>query len=395
MKRLNVVRIALILAVVMMFTSFCFEAEAASPKKDITAIIFNVDKKYVGFPTIKLSNTPGVTIGKVTWSCSFAELGRKKAGTKIVASIPVKAKKGFRFLHSTQGYIDGPAGSSVKFYWQNSSNGLIKITVKVHKKLTTPRLTTNKKNVSWSPVESADSYTVAVYDAVSDAKIYSDKLSKKTTKIAFSTILKKISASQAERPIYITLRANGSGNYVTSDTSHRSASFFVKDTSVQATTQKVCYEGKTPQKTCSEGKPSFYLTPSYTFLLVPNDPGSKKSEAITLTQNLDLFQEYEWRFLETGIYLFDGKTFVSGAVSSSKHNWYYFDPTTKKLTVGWIKIGGNYYYANPFTGAFVFKTWIKTSSNNFYYIQANGTMARNKYVDGHYIGADGKWDPNK
>lgn len=385
-KRLNVKRFAtLMLVVVLLFGVANVRVEAASPKKDITAITFNVDKKYVGFPTIKLSNTPGVKMGKVTWSCTYAELSGKKAGAKIVASIPVTTKKGYKFLHNTQGYIDGPTGSSVKFYWQSTSHGVIKITVRVHKKLSTPRLTTNKKSVSWSLIASADSYTVTVYDAVSDAKIYSSKLSKKTSKIAFSTIEKKISASQAERPLYITLRANGSGYYANSDTSHRSASFFVKDTSVKETQ---------PRETSNQASVK-KVSPSNTWLKSLSNPGSLKQEELMLTHSLDIIEGYDWIFTEKDCYLYDGKNYASGAVVSPKRNWYYFDPVTKKLTVGWIYISGNYYYASPFTGAFVFKTWIQTSSDDFYYIQSNGTMARNVYINGEYVGLDGKWDSSK
>lgn len=104
--------------------------------------------------------------------------------------------------------------------------------------------------------------------------------------------------------------------------------------------------------------------------------------------------------------------------------WYYFDPKGYRMT-GWIMTGGKWYYLqekgnreetahldNPYEGVMLCNAWFADKDGQLYYLQsdgsmkigwlyqnqkwyylkANGSMAKDQWIDGYYVGEDGVWN---
>ena len=62
------------------------------------------------------------------------------------------------------------------------------------------------------------------------------------------------------------------------------------------------------------------------------------------------------------------------------------------MATGWRAIGGKWYYLEA-NGKMAANKWV----NSVYYVKADGAMATDEWVDGnrYYVDADGKWVPGK
>ena len=71
--------------------------------------------------------------------------------------------------------------------------------------------------------------------------------------------------------------------------------------------------------------------------------------------------------------------------------WYYMNGSGAMVT-GWVQDNGKWYYLEA-GGTMAVNKWI----NNIYYVKSDGSMAVSEWVDDgrYYVGADGKWVPNK
>lgn len=103
--------------------------------------------------------------------------------------------------------------------------------------------------------------------------------------------------------------------------------------------------------------------------------------------------------------------------------WYYFDQKGYRMT-GWIMTGGKWYYLqekgnreetahldNPYEGVMLCNAWFADKDGQLYYLQsdgsmkigwlyqnqkwyylkANGSMAKDQWIDGYYVDKDGVW----
>ena len=69
-------------------------------------------------------------------------------------------------------------------------------------------------------------------------------------------------------------------------------------------------------------------------------------------------------------------------------DYYFYD--SGAMAVGWINVGyGDYRYAKS-SGALRTSAWVK-SSGKWYYLKADGLMARNEYVDSYWVNDSGAW----
>ena len=68
---------------------------------------------------------------------------------------------------------------------------------------------------------------------------------------------------------------------------------------------------------------------------------------------------------------------------------YYFDTTKGRLQLGFLTIEGKKFHADTKTGALAQNEWVDDNSGS-YYFQSDCTMAVNKWVNGNWIGSDGR-----
>ena len=108
------------------------------------------------------------------------------------------------------------------------------------------------------------------------------------------------------------------------------------------------------------------------------DPNKKVPESIGWHQN-----SKGWYYSTgNGSYLTDGEYRIN-------NRNYYFD-SDGYLYMGWFRIGSIWHYSDPVSGEIYKNRW----SGN-YWLDSNGCMAVNQWVDGgkYYVGPDGAWIP--
>jgi glucan-binding YG repeat protein len=57
------------------------------------------------------------------------------------------------------------------------------------------------------------------------------------------------------------------------------------------------------------------------------------------------------------------------------------------MLTGWQNINGTWYYMEA-SGAMAANKWVGN-----YYLTGSGAMAKNTWIGNYYVGADGKWIP--
>lgn len=97
-----------------------------------------------------------------------------------------------------------------------------------------------------------------------------------------------------------------------------------------------------------------------------------------------------WKQIDGETYWFDENGYVKTGWFYQSGNWYYLGTDGVRVS-GWKQISSNWYFFDA-KGVMQKNTWIGN-----YYLKSNGVMATNEWVDGedYYVGADGKWIPNK
>ena len=118
--------------------------------------------------------------------------------------------------------------------------------------------------------------------------------------------------------------------------------------------------------------------------------------------------------MQTGWVQVDGQYYYLNADGHMTSGWQFVDGQTYFLNasgvmqVGWQEIGGSWYFMNAsgirqtgwqhqLPGSFYLDeqgrmvTGWREIDGDLYYFESNGLMAKNKYVDGKYLGSDGKY----
>lgn len=118
--------------------------------------------------------------------------------------------------------------------------------------------------------------------------------------------------------------------------------------------------------------------------------------------------------MQTGWVQVDGQYYYLNADGHMTSGWQFVDGQTHFLNasgvmqVGWQEIGGSWYFMNAsgirqtgwqhqLPGSFYLDeqgrmvTGWREIDGDLYYFESNGLMAKNKYVDGKYLGSDGKY----
>lgn len=112
-------------------------------------------------------------------------------------------------------------------------------------------------------------------------------------------------------------------------------------------------------------------------LIAPEDIDN---ESVSITEEKTWKKENEnWYYIENGV---KAKGWIK---DNSK--WYYLN-NEGIMQTGWVKDNGNWYFLNE--DGSMRTGWI-LSNGNYYYLNATGEMAKNKYIDGYYLGANGAW----
>lgn len=84
-------------------------------------------------------------------------------------------------------------------------------------------------------------------------------------------------------------------------------------------------------------------------------------------------------------YYFSKKGVMQTGLQTINKKMYYFNESGVRQ-YGWIKINDKNYYANKSTGVLVQEQWVGK-----YYFQEDGTMAVNQWINGKWVGADGRY----
>lgn len=107
-----------------------------------------------------------------------------------------------------------------------------------------------------------------------------------------------------------------------------------------------------------------------------------------------LLNDGKWYYLQSQKGAVEGRM-ATGWIKDEKDNhWYYLDPVTGVMQVGWQKIGGVWYYLNPVSQA---STWFWNSTTGRWDYQKStsrplGAMYENeKTPDGYFVNASGAW----
>lgn len=112
-------------------------------------------------------------------------------------------------------------------------------------------------------------------------------------------------------------------------------------------------------------------------LITPEDIDN---EFISITEEKTWEKENEnWYYIENGV---KAKGWIK-----DNDTWYYLN-NDGIMQTGWVEDNGNWYFLNE-DGSM--RTGWVLSNGNYYYLNASGDMAKNKYIDGYYVGANGAW----
>lgn len=93
----------------------------------------------------------------------------------------------------------------------------------------------------------------------------------------------------------------------------------------------------------------------------------------------------DWYLLDKQGYRLTGWQTVDGVR-------YYLDEDGRMLT-GWFTLNDNWYYANE--DGVVQTGWIEPEQGNYYYLNADGSMAHDEMVDGYWLDSNGLWVDNQ
>lgn len=97
-----------------------------------------------------------------------------------------------------------------------------------------------------------------------------------------------------------------------------------------------------------------------------------------------------WKQILDDWYYFDGNGIRQTGWLQSGQRWYYLNPADGKMLTGWQLVNGAWYYMNP-GGGEMLTGWIQPKPNEWYYLNADGSMASNTVVEGCWLDASGKW----
>ncbi|EKQ50548.1 MULTISPECIES: cadherin-like beta sandwich domain-containing protein [unclassified Clostridium] len=86
-------------------------------------------------------------------------------------------------------------------------------------------------------------------------------------------------------------------------------------------------------------------------------------------------------------YLQTDGSMAAGWLLNNGH-WYYLDSSGVRKS-GWINDNGEWYYLD--SEGIMQTGWIRDLTGKYYYLQVNGTMAKNTQIDGYKLGNDGAW----
>lgn len=112
-------------------------------------------------------------------------------------------------------------------------------------------------------------------------------------------------------------------------------------------------------------------------LIAPEDIDN---EFVSITEEKTWKKENEnWYYIENGV---KAKGWIK-----DNNTWYYLN-NNGIMQTGWVEDNGNWYFLNE-DGSM--RTGWVLSNGNYYYLNASGDMAKNKYIDGYYVGANGAW----
>lgn len=115
-------------------------------------------------------------------------------------------------------------------------------------------------------------------------------------------------------------------------------------------------------------------------LMAPEDIDNIENEFVSITEEKTWKKENEnWYYIENGV---KAKGWIK-----DNNKWYYLN-NEGIMQTGWVKENGNWYFLNE-DGSM--KTGWVLSNGDYYYLNASGDMAKNQYVDGYYLGANGAW----
>ena len=93
--------------------------------------------------------------------------------------------------------------------------------------------------------------------------------------------------------------------------------------------------------------------------------------------------------------------YANTALGQQNFDWFYFNEKGIMMT-GWVQDGGRWYYLSPVSDGTLGRMvtgWAQIG-NNWYYFNpvsdgTRGAMLTNTWIGQNYVGADGKFDPNK
>ena len=93
--------------------------------------------------------------------------------------------------------------------------------------------------------------------------------------------------------------------------------------------------------------------------------------------------------------------YANAALGQENFDWFYFDQNGHMQT-GWVQDGGLWYYCSPISDGTLGKmvTGWSLVGDSYYYFNpvsdgTRGAMLTNTWIGKDYVGADGKFDPNK
>lgn len=86
-------------------------------------------------------------------------------------------------------------------------------------------------------------------------------------------------------------------------------------------------------------------------------------------------------------YLKSDGNMATGWILNNGH-WYYLNESGIMQT-GWNLVNNEWYYLN--SEGIMQVGWIKDLNGKYYYMQSNGTMAKNTTIEGYRLGVDGSW----
>lgn len=91
----------------------------------------------------------------------------------------------------------------------------------------------------------------------------------------------------------------------------------------------------------------------------------------------------QWSYIDGRWYFFNQSGYMETGWIKSDEDWFYCDNSGAMIT-GWQRITGAWYYFD-YDGRMVVDDWVDD-----YYLLASGKMAKNREIDGVWLGSDGK-----